>query len=145
MSLTFSGCEAAGGLSGQCQSDGAKAGEIKTNALEGRLGVIKAGTKPSIGWDLQAASEADLATFECGEHVLSITGSVIAPVRTADKMTTSFKLKFKASKGKQAPERLEGGIKDTLSILTGDAEEQAGLTMSDSIVNEEPLELKAVP
>lgn len=144
LSLTFTGCEAAGGLTGQCRSDGASAGEIKTNTLDGQLGVIAAQARPSIGWDLQPASEPDLATFECGERVASLTGSVIVPVSGVDKMTAAFKLKFKASKGKQVPEQLEGGTRDTLSLLVAGAEEQAGLTMSDSLADEEPLEIKAL-
>ncbi len=74
-----------------------------------------------------------------------MTGSVIAPVSAVDKMSMTFQVTFKASRGKQAPEQFEGGVRDTLSVLTGSAEEQAGLAMSASIGNEEPLEIKAVP
>jgi hypothetical protein len=34
--------------------------------LAGELGYIKRGSKPKIGVDLKAASESDMAMFECG-------------------------------------------------------------------------------
>jgi phosphodiesterase/alkaline phosphatase D-like protein len=143
LTISFSGCEAHGGAGGKCQSEGAAPGEIVTHALEGQLGVIKAATVPSVGWDLKAASGPSLATFKCAATEISVTGSVIAPVTTVDKMLVTFALRFKASKGKQAPEKFESGINDTLSFVTAGTE-QAGLTMTDSIVGEEEVEIKAI-
>jgi phosphodiesterase/alkaline phosphatase D-like protein len=144
MTLTFGGCEAAGASGGKCQSDGAAPGEIVTAPLEGQLGVIKAATTPSVGWDLKPASGLSLAVFTCGATQLSVTGSVIAPVTSVDKMLVTFAFKFKAAKGKQVPERFEAALNDTLSFVTTSSTEQAGLTMSDSIVGEEALEIKAI-
>jgi len=144
VTIIFAGCQASGALGGKCQSEAAQAGEIIASPLEGKLGVIKAVPTPSVGWDLKPVSQPDLATFKCGESAMSVAGSVIAPVTALDKMATTFKLKYKATKGKQAPENFEAGLKDTLSFLTESAEEQAGLTMADSIVNEEAVEIKAI-
>jgi hypothetical protein len=141
--ITFVGCEAPGALGGKCQSEGAQAGEIRTGSLEGELGVIKAGTKPTIGWDLKPAS-GPLATIKCGEFTLSVTGSVIAPIKPVNKMTTVFTLKFKAAKGKQKPEAFAASNQDTLSFVTSSAEEQAGLTMTAPISNSEALEIKSI-
>ena len=144
VAITFTGCEATGGLGGKCQSEAAATGEIKSSLLEGKLGFIKSGTKPSAGWDLKPVSQPDLASFKCGEAKVSLTGSVIAPVTALDKTTATFKLKYKASKGKQTPEKLETGPPDTLSLLGEHGEEKAGLTMSESIVNAEAVEIKAL-
>ena len=144
VSLAFVGCEASGVLAGPCQSEGAKAGEIKTGALEGRLGTVKAGTKPSVGWELTAVAQPDLATFKCGARTVSIVGSVIAAITKLDKMSVTFTLKYTAKRGKQVPESFEAGVKDTLSFITEGAEEQAGLAMTDTISGEEGLEIKAI-
>jgi hypothetical protein len=141
--ITFTNCAAPGALGGKCQSEGAPAGEIVMSALEGELGVVKAGRKPTVGWILKAAS-GPLATFKCGESNVSVTGSVIAPTKSVDAMTTAMAWKLKATKGKQRPERLLPGTRDILSFVTTSAEEQAGLTMTDSVTSTEPLEIKAI-
>ncbi len=144
MGITFGGCEAKGAVTGKCQSEGAGPGEIVSNALAGHLGFVKVGGKPSVGWDVAPASGPDLMTFKCSGTEVSIAGSVIAPVTKIDKMAATFSLKFTAKKGKQAPEAFESGPKDTLSFVTQSGEEPVGLTMKDSMVNEEPLEIKAI-
>ena len=142
VSMVLRGCEGSHALGGKCQSEGAEAGEVRSNALDGQLGVIQSGTKPSVGWDLKPALEPYLATFKCGESTISVAGSVIARLASVDKMGTTFKLQFKASKGQQAPERFEKGRKDTLTRVTDGEEQEAGLKMSGSIVNEESVEIK---
>jgi hypothetical protein len=141
--ITFTGCQAPGALGGPCQSEGAAPGEIVSSTLGGQLGVIKAGTKPTIGLDLKPASEP-LAAFQCGESRVTVIGSVIAPIKAVDKMTTVFTLKFKASKSRQKPERFESDPSDTLTFTTKSAEERSGLTMNDPLHNEEALEIKAI-
>ncbi len=143
-SFVFTGCETANNPGVACQSAGAGAGEIRTAALGARLGVIKSGPKPSIGWDLSPASEANLMSFDCGERQITVVGSVISPVSAVDKMSASFALKFKAVRGRQRPEGFEGALQDTLTLLVEGHQEQAGLTVSDSLAGEEPLEIKAI-
>ncbi len=144
MTIVASGCAGSLGLSGTCQSAGASSGEVRFDPLQARLGVIKAGATPGVGWDLTPVSGADLAVMSCGGSELSITGSVIGPVTGVDKMSSSFSLKFKATVGKQSPERFEGGLKETFSFVTMAGEEQAGLTVTLTPVNEEQVEIKAI-
>ena len=146
VSMIWGGCEGSSGLGGKCQSEGAEAGEVRSNALEGQLGFIKSGTKPSVGWDLKPVSQAYLATFKCGKLAVSLAGSVIAQSTPVDKMATTFKIGFKGgTEGVQSPERFEKGLKDTLTLIAnGEEEEELGLRMTDSIVNEESVEIKAI-
>ncbi|HWX74998.1 MAG TPA: hypothetical protein VNZ05_06815, partial [Solirubrobacteraceae bacterium] len=140
LSIQLSGCERS---SQPCQSAGAAAREIVSGALQGELGLVSGGSKPQVGVDVKSA--AALASFECaGSGPVSLEGSVIAPFARAgevDKMTSRFTLKYKAASGHQSPEAFEGGVKDTL-LLAG---EQAGLTATESIADQEPLEIKAKP
>ena len=73
-----------------------------------------------------------------------MTGSIIAPVTSVDKMTATFTVNHYI-KGKQVPEEFEGGAISRLNFLFINAEEQAGLTATDTLINEEPLEIKAIP
>jgi len=144
MSIVLTECAGSGLLSGKCETEGAAFGEIRTNPLAGQMGVIKAGLTPTIGWELKPAVGSTLAGVKCGASELALTGSVIGTVTAVDKMATSFAIKFKATAGKQSPEKFEGGVKQTLAFLANATEEQAGLTLSDTIVNEEAVEIKAI-
>lgn len=153
--LALTGCEASGrslvfegGISGACQSEGAPAAEIKTGPLSATIGVIKAGKKPSIGWDLKPVSGSDLAVFECSpSYPIHLAGSVIAPVTRVNKMVNSFTLNYSASNGRQAVETL-GTVPDVLAVRANvgsvEGEEPIGLTMTSSIGNEQAPEIKAI-
>ena len=58
-------------------------------------------------------------------------------------------VKFKATEGRQAPEQFEEGVKDTLleKLVAGTTttSEQAGLTATLKLKNEEEMEIKAKP
>jgi hypothetical protein len=130
-----------------CQSTGANAGEIVASPLEGKLGfvtdaVIEGVYVVSVGWDLK--HEPSLLTAECGgaKQSLLLTGSAIGPISSADKMVSSYSVKFKALAGKQLPEQFEGGAKDTLTSTFGSTAEQAGLATSEKLLNEEKVEIK---
>lgn len=69
---------------------------------------------------------------------------MIAPVKTLDKMEDHFTLAFKANKGRQSPESLEGGPKDTLSLTTSSGTEAAGLAGTLQLVGEEAIEIRAI-
>jgi hypothetical protein len=143
-SVTLSGCSGVvTGSAVSCQTSGASAGEITTAQLSGGLEFVSEtiALKPIVGVDLKPAS-GPVASFECGGKPVTVGGSVIAPYAAVDKMGTEMKLKLKATKGLQAPERFEGGAKDTLTSNQAGSEEQAGLTTTDVITNEEPLEIK---
>lgn len=144
LTLKLTGC-AAGvkGSEGSCSSSGAAAGEIQTAQLNGALNFIDEGEEPAlptVGIDLTPASGTSLATFECGGKPVTVGGSVIVPISSLDKMATSFKLKAKATAGKQLPEAFEAEPNDTLTFNG----EQAGLTSTSTLTNEEALEIKAL-
>ena len=147
LGLTLTGCSL-GATKESCQSAGAAAGEISAAGLQAKLGFIQdvsEGTEihVSLGWDLQR--EPSILSAECGgaKTALLVTGSVIAPISTIDKMTSAYTLKFSATGGKQSPESFEGMPKDTLSAAIGGAPaEPAGMKATEKITNEEKMEFK---
>jgi len=148
ISLKLTGCtKASGKVKIACQS-GATAGEIQTAALEGGLNFIKENeepTAPVVGMDLKPVSGSTVASFECGGSSATVSGSVIAPISSIDKMVSSFKLKAAELGGVQSPEAFEEGAKDTLSFTpSGGSAEGAGLTTTTTNTNEEKLEIKAI-
>lgn len=139
-SVQFTEC----GFNGACQTEGAASGEIRTQLLAAKLGVIASGAKPSIGWNFQPASGPNLATFSCGLVSVAVTGAVISPVTPIDGMKTDFRLKFKESHGHQAPESFEGMPKEVLTLNSPLGDEQGGLQMESGNLNEEAAEIKAI-
>ncbi len=137
LSLLFTGCEASGAISGQCQN-------IQTATLAAKLGFIVSGTKPTGGWDMAAVAPPDLTTFDCGGRIVAIGGSTVAPITKLDKMSDTFTITYKAKKGGQAVEGFESGVKDVLSLIDESGEEPAGLTTTLTISTTEPLEIKAI-
>jgi|SRR5271166_3058152 len=145
--ITLTGCERVS-TKEPCQSAKAGSGEIVASALATELGFIEDKANESellvsVGLDL--SREPALLTAVCAgvKEALVLKGSVIAPVSKADKMSSTFSIKYKASAGKQAPEEFEEGPNDTLTATMGFGAEQAGLTTSEKVTNEEPMEIKA--
>jgi hypothetical protein len=159
--LILSDCVKAGAktvLEGWCQNIGAFRGEVSTNELAGALGYIEhVGNKTKVGLDLKAAIGTALATFECGgastvgEHgtgtgtLMEVEGSVIGRIKLINKMSTENVVTYKVIGGAQAPEKFEGGVKDTLTLLTGLAKTAEPATMSTfaEVGNEEAMEIKS--
>jgi hypothetical protein len=130
-----------------CQSSGAGSEEISIPSLSGELGFIEdkatsEGIKVKIGWDLR--HEPSIISATCGSEAVSVTGSVIAPVASVDKMVPTNTLAPKEKAGVQAPEAFEEEPKDVLSATFGSGVEQAGLQTSFKVNTEEKLEIKAV-
>jgi hypothetical protein len=145
--ITFTGCEYGSPSGVPCETPGAREGEVVTNRLEGGLGYISGAgtTKPLVGMRLAPASGTQFAGVECSGVAVTLSGSVIGTVTgVIDRMALTSSLKFKASKGKQAPEQFEGGGSSVLSAAAGGEAEQAGLTTSESNTNEEAVEVRAV-
>jgi len=146
--VTLTGCVLATAKKEQCQSAGAGAGEIVTSPLQGTLGFItnqvkEEGLVVSVGLDL--AHAPSLLTAECGSSKQSVVvgGSVIAPITSLEKMALTSTLKYKATKGVQAPEQFEEGPKDTLTTsFGGEPAGQSGLNATEKITNGEKLEVK---
>ena len=145
ISAVFTGCRVAGLFGGECRSENAHPGEVVSALLEARLGVIKGGSNPSIGWEMQPVSGSLIASFICGETKLSMTGSAIGRVTPDDKMTSSLSLQYTASKGKQTPEAFEGGGNKILALSSANTAEHAGLTATYAVANEEPIEIRDTP
>jgi hypothetical protein len=147
--IAFKGCTR-GSSKEPCQSAGASAGEVKTAALQGTLGfvrdtAIEGVTSLSVGWSL--THEPSLISAECGSahESLLVTGAVIAPAGTVDVMSLANTLKLKASAGKQIPEAFEEEAKQTLTETLGSiGPEQAGLTSTEKLANQEKIEIKAL-
>jgi hypothetical protein len=160
--LAFKDCETPevvgkGAFTRWCQNAGNFRGEITANELSGELGYILAPT--TVGLDLKPLSGSSLGLFECGganettEHGMGtgvfreLTGSVIGRVLKLNKMTTEGAAKYIFTKtGKQVPEQLEGGTKDTLTTLVGLTEKTPEPTLfsgAQSTTNGEAMEVKA--
>jgi hypothetical protein len=143
--ITLSGCLNSEGH--ECQSSPESAGTVESETLAGELEFVsgKGSKKPIVGWDLK--HEGTLFTYECGLNLKevgtpvfsTIEGSVIGPVAYGsesdmNKMSLTSIIKYKAVDGKQAPEKFEGGLADTLTTITtglSELKEQTGLTGTD--------------
>ncbi len=156
--ITLSGCVGGGVSAVPCQSAGALSGVIESYPLEGELGLIAGGAKPSVGLDLTpAASTAPvLLKYECGDEgstpgvAVSETGSVIGQITPVDSPTRRFTLSFASSEGKQLPEAFEGEPDDTLTaaLQLGQGEpmyEPSTWKDASRVEPAERLEIKATP
>jgi len=138
--ITFSGCEA---LGEKCTTAGLPAGEIQTKLLRSLYGFIK--HPADVGVSLEPATGTVWAEFSCGKPFVVIRGSVIAPVTPVSKMTKTFKETFAQTGGHQEPESFEGAAKDVLETsIAGGAYEQTGFSSTDTVKNEEKLELREI-
>jgi hypothetical protein len=123
-----------------CKS-GTGEGTIKIEPLEGELGTITGGEKPTVGLDLKAKSpQPNIVSFSCGgppgepmgvAELYEIEGSVIARILSVNRMRTETNVLYKQIAGKQVPEMFEGSAKDTLTLNkpTESKAEQAGLSL----------------
>ncbi|HTZ62534.1 MAG TPA: hypothetical protein VMB51_00350 [Solirubrobacteraceae bacterium] len=139
--LAFTGCSNAGV---KCGSFGAAEGEFFLAASDGELGVISRGAtaaEDKVGLELDGLS----ATFHCGSsEEVEIHGSLIVPLK-ANKMLTTEKLKYSAKRGKQDPERFEGGTKAVLEVSVNREEFlPAGLSANMTLLFEQPVEVNSV-
>ena len=142
--VKFKGCKVTPYI---CTSEGHEPGELETYPLEGRavwenekLHKTALDLFPSVGHET-------FIEFSCGSVItVSVKGSVLVPI-TADKMSATFILKFKAKHGFQMPEYYEEEgvkVKDVLlSDFSGKGYDQSGQTITSTVKNEEKLELNA--
>jgi len=149
LSITLTGCQNAASKE-PCTSSGASAGELRTGTMQTELGFItdvvtSEGPKATLGWDLKQTPAFISATCGGAKEALSVTGSVIAPIGSVDKMVSSYSLALKAKAGHQAPEALEEQPKDVLTASFGSGGgEQAGLNGAIKVENQEKLEFKGL-
>jgi hypothetical protein len=139
--VKFNECTSAGLA---CSTKGSKTGELVTNVLEGVIG-FENKLKKKIGFDLFPKGHTGrFIEFVCAGLQVSVEGSVIVPI-VADKMALTQTLKYKAEKGKQKPEKLEGEPVDVLlTSLNGAKAIQSGQTITTVQTDEEKLEANAV-
>lgn len=142
--ITFTECMLAGQ---RCNSPGQVAGALRTNTLEGTLGVDQLGAdgKPNMpGLQLfPAGKSGPVAEATCGTTSLAIRGSITVPV-TANKMLTSERLRYKSKSGKQVPEDFQNETGDLLEASIGNEPfEQGGIATTLMLTNQERLEVNA--
>jgi hypothetical protein len=143
--IKFTGCDY-GGL--DCETPGAKSGEVVFNELEG-----------AVGWEAKAKENTDLALFpaesvasgldveySCSGFVFKIKGKILATIKN-NRMTSTETVKYTATKGKQKPDEWEeepGPTSFEVGYVVGGSFESLGLDMTASLAFEEALELNAV-
>ncbi len=143
--IVFKGCTATGTINkvkfkAPCENQGP--GIITTQVLSSVLGFIKAPTE--VGVSLENPTGGLFASFVCGGREMFIEGSVIGKVTPISKMTGTFKEKFAATVGLQKPESFEAQPKDTLTCEFNGTLEQCGFISTDTVTNEELLEINEV-
>ncbi len=137
VAMTFTGCESAGQ---KCTTGGRVAGELATAPLEGILGWEDKASK-KVALDLYPANHAGpFIEYRCGSTPATLSGSLLVPLKV-DKMVSTEKLKYKASKGKQKPEGFEGAAPD---VLENGLAEQVGVSATATLAYEEAVEINAV-
>jgi alpha-tubulin suppressor-like RCC1 family protein len=143
--IRFRGCAAS---EVPCTTVGAAQGEVLTNRLDGVLGIEKRSTEGAIKNKIASAlSPAEpgesFAEFSC-VFPYTIRGAVLAPV-AANAMQLTAQRKYKATIGKQKPEKFEGEPREVLEESIHNLPfEQAGLTMETVQANEESVEINSV-
>jgi hypothetical protein len=141
--LTFTACE---GSKEGCTSAGQPHNTIVTKPLQGELGTIQKGevpTKSKAGLELAPAEGSVLVECNVSTIHVVMSGSVIATV-PVNSMKTVDTIKFTAGKGKQKPERFEGGPLSVLEWNAGSGAEQLGLTLTTLLTTEEKVEVSTV-
>jgi hypothetical protein len=154
MTIAFSECRDRFNL--PCQSQGAGGGEVRFGPLTGRLGFIRNQVVEGkqllwAGIALRPSAGQYLSLFECSglEGVsmsVAVEGSVIGVATPMSRMSPRITLRYSAWGGRQKPARFnEGGASVLLSSIAGGAAEQSGLSWMNTLTNQEPLEIKALP
>jgi hypothetical protein len=142
--VSFKECKT---LDEPCSTPGAAEGEIVTNEIEAIVGwENKAKKKTAVMLSPAKSVTSGLFTeFTCTGFVAKVRGHVLVPIKN-DKMTSTETLKFKATKGKQKPEKWEGSPATAIleASFAENGFEQAGQTITTTLKGEEKLELNAV-
>jgi len=143
VTLTFEGCETS---KGQCTGPGQAHGTVVTSPLQGELGTIKKGEQPvKTKAGIELSPSAGGAFAECSISTINVQmrGSMIAAI-SGNSMKTVYTIKYTQAKGKQKPERFEGGPLAVLEWNTGLGYEQLGLSFTMILTAEEKLEVSTV-
>lgn len=105
-------------LGKKCQSTGAKAGTIITDASSGTLGYISK-TPLKVGVVLSPETGTYLAQFECEGAQIRSLGSLVGEVKgNVNTISKSFSLSFKSKEGHQEFTHFEGGAEGEHEVRT---------------------------
>jgi hypothetical protein len=142
---TLTGCELA---AAKCTTAGQAEGTVKTVPLSGVLGITKKGLSPNrndVGNALSPTTGETVAEFSCATTPVVVKGKVIGQISGKNKSLPTLGIKFVQAKGKQKPERFEGGEKLTLTAsLEAGPFVQSGLHLETLQTSEEPIEANTV-
>ncbi len=138
--ITFVGCESNGQ---KCTTGSLAPGTVQTSELRSLYGFIKNPGK--VGTSLEAVS-GPFMEFKCGSTNVVVRGSVIGTTTPINKMSPTFVEKFVGAKDRQNVQKFEGEPLDVLeSSVGGGPYGPSQFTSTDTITNEEPLEIRTKP
>ncbi len=145
VTLTFKGCGLSKSKSAtKCHSAGAAEGEIVTSALEGTVGFTSK-EENNAAIELLPPEGVPFMQYTCGTTSTEVRGAVLGAISPLNNSTTTYKVKFVQSKGKQKPEKFETGPVEVLEASVGGGPfEQAGLDDTVTLTGEEAVELNSV-
>jgi len=142
----FTGCEGSGG---QFESPGAGAGRVNTAPLAGTIGfetiTEEQPARDRLALELHAEGGGNIAELRSGGLLVAVKGSLLHKI-AANAMKLTATEKFTGSKGKQKPERFAGGIpgEHILEVSSGGPFEQASLSLTSILTNEEKVEASTI-
>jgi hypothetical protein len=106
-------------LGGQvCSSFASLPGEVHTETLIGKLGIVNAKTD-EVGLETKAEATKTFAKYTCGETFVEMRGAVIGqitPVKTPLAVGEPFTVSYASKAGKQAIAKFQGGHAASLEV-----------------------------
>jgi len=149
--IRFTECAETGQICTSTNPKAEKSGEIKVKELDGLLGIEKFGVTHAadkVANLFKPASGEIFTEFECGGLPVTVKGEVINPV-SANAMKSVLTVSFKASKGKQKPEKFATDPTGTKRVLfstklIGGGLTQAGQSLTTIQTGEEKLEISTL-
>jgi hypothetical protein len=144
----FSGCVGIEGLNeGECHSEGAVSGEIKTGTIEADL-VYTDQAKHEVAMLLNPGGGIYM-NFECGSELVKASGDFLAPVSPINTETTTFTATLSKSGATQTPSEYENALGEKRKAIPmgereGHAAATTGVELAFAIHTSASLEIKAV-
>lgn len=144
LTLTLTDCAVAKSKHAtKCNSPGAAEGELRTAPLEASVGFTNK-EEDGVGLELLPSSGETFLTFACGASSTEVRGGVLGALSPVNSSTTSLKLNFGQSRGRQHLERFEGGSAEVLEASRGGGPfERVGLADTLKLTTEEGIEINS--
>jgi alpha-tubulin suppressor-like RCC1 family protein len=145
VSITLKGCGVSKSKTAtKCHTAGAAEGEIAISGLEGTVGFTSK-EENNAAVELLPPEGVPFVQYTCGTTSTEVRGALLGAITPVNSSTTTYKIKFAQSKGKQKPEKFEGGPTEVLEASVGGGPfEQAGLDDTVTLTSEEAVELNSV-